>query len=526
MSRRILTFLIAAVMCASMFTGCLKKDVGAGFAEKYGKGEITYPLQTEGEELEFFTTLSGNISKMGKTMGDLEFRKGLEERTGIKVKYVTPTSAQWEEQFNLLFTSKDLPDMIYGNWRDFANGGADGAINNGYILDLTPYLADFAPNYWKTLQANDAAARAARSPEGKYYSFSSFNHDVPCYGAYLRADWLKELNLEVPETIDEWETVLSAFRDKKGADAPLAFGWSQFYTMGVFESAFETSHGMYVDNNGKIAYGPATSNWKTYMLKMKEWRENGLLDRNVATTEDDLLNSYILSGETGAAIGWLSSGIGAKMNAKPEESFDLVGAPYPVMNKGDQPKRYDGTKSPINDNMAISAESPNAELAMRFLDYGYSEEGDMYFNYGVEGLTYEMVDGKPKYTDLIMKNPDGLSISDALTVYTHASGGGAYSMHNDAYLEQIVMPQQINCTQAWATDDSHRVPGISLTTAEKSEYAQIMSSIETYVGEVTLGFISGTKTEAEVDALPEKLKEMGLERALEIQQTALDRYNS
>lgn len=58
-----------------------------------------------------------------------------------------------------------------------------------------------------------AAMRASKSPKGRFYSFGSFPHEVACYGAYLRADWLKELNLEVLETIDEWETVLTAFKE-------------------------------------------------------------------------------------------------------------------------------------------------------------------------------------------------------------------------------------------------------------------------------------------------------------------------
>lgn len=526
MKRRIFTLLLAVVMMVSVFAGCGKKSDSV-ITDKYGKGVVSYPLQTNGEQLDYFIMLSANISKMGKTMGDLDFRKGLQERTGISVNYITPTSAQWADQFSLLFSSNDIPDMIYGDWRNHPSGGADGVVELGYIMDLTPYLADYAPHYWKMLNDNPDALRAAKSPSGKLYSFSSFNHDVACYGAYMRADWLKELGLEVPETLDEWEVVLTAFKDKKGADAPLAFGWSKFYTMGVFETAFKTSSGLYIDDNGKIAYGPATSNWKSYMLKMREWVDKGILDKNVATTEDDQLNAYIFTNETGASIGWLASGIGAKLKAKPEGStFDLVGVPYPVMNKGDEPSRFGGTKSPIGDNMAIAANSENKELAMRFLDYGYSPEGDMYFNYGVEGVTYEMVDGVPKYTDLIMNNPDGLAVADALTVYTHASGGGAYAMHNDTYLAQITIPQQIGCTEAWKTNDSHMLPPLSLTVEEREEYAKIMAGIETYVGEVTLGFICGTKGVAEVDGMPAKLKEMGLDRAIEIQQAALDRYNS
>ena len=47
-------------------------------------------------------------------------------------------------------------------------------------------------------------------------------------GPILRKDWLDELGLEVPETIDEWENVLAQFKEKKGATAPLTILSSNF----------------------------------------------------------------------------------------------------------------------------------------------------------------------------------------------------------------------------------------------------------------------------------------------------------
>lgn len=43
-------------------------------------------------------------------------------------------------------------------------------------------------------------------------------------GPIVRKDWLDELGLDVPETIDDWEIMLKAFRDKKGASVGLAGG--------------------------------------------------------------------------------------------------------------------------------------------------------------------------------------------------------------------------------------------------------------------------------------------------------------
>ena len=95
---------------------------------------------------------------------------------------------------------------------------------------------------------------------------------------------------------------------------------------------------------------------------------------------------------------------------------------YPVLNEGEINKYIRRTAEVRTNGMVcITSACENIEAAMRYLDQFYSEEGIIAKNFGVEGLTYEMVDGEPVYTDLIMNNPDGLNISDALNRYTQAS---------------------------------------------------------------------------------------------------------
>ena len=68
----------------------------------------------------------------------------------------------------------------------------------------------------------------------------------------------------------------------------------------------------------------------------------------------------------------------------------------------------------------------NVKAAVWLLDWLYSEEGQICYNFGIEGESYEMKDGKPVYTDLIMNNPDGMSVAQALAAYTRASTSAPY----------------------------------------------------------------------------------------------------
>ena len=51
----------------------------------------------------------------------------------------------------------------------------------------------------------------------------------------------------------------------------------------------------------------------------------------------------------------------------------------------------------------------------------------MLYNFGIEGESYEMQDGKPVYTDLVLNNPDGLTANQALSEYSGlAVGNGPF----------------------------------------------------------------------------------------------------
>ena len=72
----------------------------------------------------------------------------------------------------------------------------------------------------------------------------------------------------------------------------------------------------------------------------------------------------------------------------------------------------------------------------------------------------------------------------------------------------------------------HVVPPVTPTAEESKEMARIMNDINTYRDEYTLKFILGTVSMDEWDNYVSTIKGMGLDKVLEIQNTALERYKS
>ncbi|MEE1319274.1 MAG: ABC transporter substrate-binding protein, partial [Ruminococcus sp.] len=168
--------------------------------------------------------------------------------------------------------------------------------------------------------------------------------------------------------------------------------------------------------------------------------------------------------------------------------------------------------------------------AVRYLDYGYSEEGYYFYNFGIEGVSYEKNEaGECIFTDLINKNPDGWTQASAMAYYLRSSTQGPF-VQDKGYIDQFYgRPNQQDTLDAWIADydtaKNNRLPNYSLTADENIEYTELMFDVNDYVAAERVKFITGEKSFDEWDAYVKKVNELGATRAREIIQTACDRYN-
>ena len=236
------------------------------------------------------------------------------------------------------------------------------------------------------------------------------------------------------------------------------------------------------------------------------------------------------SGATGATVANAGGGIGKwqpLIEAK-DPKVKLIGAPYPVLKKGDTPEFGQKQLAYSSEGtVAISKSAKDPVLATKLLDYGYSEAGHMFFNFGTEGVSYNMENGYPKYTDLLMKNPDKLAPAQAISSYARGSYNGPF-VQDKRYAEQFfALQSQRDAVVTWGKTNAikHILPPLTPTPEESSEYATIMTDIDTLVDEMTLKIILGSAPLDDFDKYVDKMKSQKLDRALAIQQAALDRYN-
>lgn len=526
------------LIMAVALTGC-----GGGTSSVFTQEQLKeiassdYPIKTE-ETLRIWTERGG--ASIGNYSNPMEFPAMVryQEELGVKLDWTFASSTQLEQSFNLMIASGDLPDIIgyylANNGKEGIPGGPEKAIKDGWLADMTPYLEKYAPNYYKLLQQDDWAAKNVKTDSGLVYMAPLYirTEDYPEGGVeagyFFRQDWLEDLNLEVPETIDEWETVLRAFKEKKGATTPFSI-MTSWMDRGI-TSAFDVHLGWYQED-GQVKYGYAEQNYKNFLERMNKWYSEGLLDKNYGMAERKTIQANLLNGETGVTFEWIARiPTFTQAGAEIDPNFKLIVAPYPVAKKGDTPKF--GTMDPrvYFAGWGISGTSKKKELAMKVIDYGFSEKGQEFMRWGTKDVTYTEDNGALKYTDLITQNPDGLNTEEAKSYYFTNVHAPTITSREDIAAKIPLTPEfqkQVDASRANCSKndiEKYRLPYVTPKMEESSEYTKIQTDVLKYVEEMMIKFITGKESLDNFDAYLAELDARGMQRLKEIYQGAYERF--
>lgn len=516
-TKRIALVLALAMALAQVLSGCANE---------------TKTQSGENATLRYWMYLTSYASNVVSNMGETPMMKEAQRLTGINVEFEHPPQGQIREKFNVMVASDNLPDIIQYNWENNYPGGPQKAIDDRIIVDLNE-LKSSAPNLFKFLDENEEVRSLSTTDDGQQFAFPFVRLDMGLrvsQGVIVRKDWLDDVGLGVPETIDEWETALTAFRDKKGATAPLSVSLADMQDGTSFIGAYNTMLGYYVED-GKVKHGYLEPGLKDWLITMNRWYSEKLLDQDFASLDTNIKDANILNGNSGAVVNSIGRGIGRYMNAAPDEKYQLVGAKYPVLNKGETPKfsKLHRVVPPgYNAYAAISIDCQNKELAAKFLDFGYSDEGRTLYNFGIEGESFNMIDGYPTYSEKITKNPDGLSMTEALALYTYAYDYGP-TIQDVRYMEQYAAtPEQKQAWETWSITemDKRLAPALQVKVDELSEHANLDTAVVTYADEMMYKIIMGVEPVEKIDEMVAQIKARGMDRLLEMKQASYDRYIS
>ncbi|WP_188696115.1 extracellular solute-binding protein [Pullulanibacillus camelliae] len=516
-----LLVLVLSLFILTALTGCdsSKKSSSSSSGDQ---GAISYYVQ-----------LNGNAGAIMKNYSNIGAYKQIEKETGVKVDFQHPPtdSDDMNQQFNLMMASGDLPDVIEWYWNTVP-GGAEKYLKSGQIIKLNDYIKKYAPNLSKVLKEHPEWKKEISTDSGDIYGFPFLRGDpklLTFFGPMIRKDWLDKLGLKVPTTIDEWHTVLKAFKTEdpngngKADEIPLLPDLNS----NAFIGAFGITPGFYQEN-GTVKYGPMEPEFKDYLALMHQWYKEGLIDPNYVATDTKLRDANVTGNKLGAFISYAGSGIGyyTGLMKDKDPKFKLAGTPYPTLKKGETPivSQEDNVYTGVA--AVITSSNKHIKDTIKFLDYAYGDKGHMLMNFGIEGKSYDMDNGYPKYTKEITNNSKGLPMAQALAQYTRSSWNGPF-VQDKRYIEQYMQdPEQKDAVNQWMKGkNAILMPPVTPTPDESTKLASILNDVNTYKDTMINKFIMGKEPLSHFDKYVKTMQGMGIDKAVKIEQAALDRYN-
>lgn len=477
----------------------------------------------------------------------------LEELTGVTIDWEAAPGSEYSTALQTrLAAAMNLPDIFCPSGTSASKLGADGLVIA--LDDLIPSNAYYLSTLFSMY---DTVRKAVTSPDGHIYGYPGFGEgiitgagdmkngqrvdpgaNINLHVSCIRKDWLDKLGLEVPTTLDEWYTVLKAFKEGdpngngKADEIPLSDGWG-----GGDWLRFGDAFGLYMAGNaygdyevgedGKLFYKYIDERYKQTLEYLNKLYSEGLIDPEYATVSFDNTSQKISTNIVGAiASEWMSNIATFENNLKAGGVTDANWVP--VM----PPENPDGVSVTHNrwsiwTNAVISKDCENPELALQWLDiHCLSPEGIDLQMFGIEGETYEVVDGEYQYTDLVMNNPDGLGPFEVVRSVGGWCTGLPYIQTKDAYVAiNEGNDENLDFCASFSGDQIlDPFPSLQFTDEEQEMSAEISTNISTYVGEMRNKFIEGKEPLDNFDAYVEEVKNLGLDQLTEIWQTAYDRY--
>ena len=495
---------------------------------------VEYPLCDPDEVTFSIFTSAGGMGTSVETLDIYPSYIQAKEATNITTTYNLAAPEATEVKMNLIIASGDYPTFFTG-LDMYYPAGRSAAIADGVIQDLAPYLETCAPDYMNFLDANPGMQKLITTDAGEI-PFVAPKAAENYSGLCIRKDWLDQLGLEIPRTYDELGAVLDAFKNSFGcSDAmllsskfcgehdTLCAGYGLNMLRGNIGSlAFEV-----VD--GKVELFCQGEGFVDYMKMLAGWKANGYITHYLEvgpfnTTNyvaDDSCGVWV-SGNSCFSDTWVQAYYSGQYDFEAVPIADVTKTPGEAVELGGLEVSIDGEHA-----WCVTTSCDDVEMALKWLNWWYTEEGSLAASFGNEGEHYTFVDGTPVFTDMILNEPSGYGIMYAVSTYI---GSSTPASQHPARLDPrntLENEVQQSCKDIWFPENR----GTAYTcygdmNVEESElYAAKAGDVGTYLEEYMAKVIDGS---TDIDATYEEMLDncfaMGLDDVLKAKQAAYDRF--
>ncbi|MBO9597542.1 MAG: extracellular solute-binding protein, partial [Cohnella sp.] len=316
-----------------------------------------------------------------------------EKKANVKIQ-ASGYQGNWWETIPLVIASRDMPDLMWMSGTDMIHKYGD----EGALVNLKDQL-DKMPNLAKFIKEHPNETAGMLSATGKLYV-------PPTSGAYAavsslfmyRKDIFDKHKLEQPKNYEEFYQVLKKLKELYPDSYPVTFQKLNDVMYSLTES-WGTGVGYYYNNKTKaMSYGPMENNFRDMITWVNKLYKEKLIPIDFLSLDEKQRNELVTTNKTFLVYGYLNN-IDTYNSAarKTNPEYTLAGMIPPEGPGG----RYSARQSFISEGWGVTTTSKKIDDALKLIDWQFSEAGKEALSWGLEGVTYNKVNGQNKFVDAV-----------------------------------------------------------------------------------------------------------------------------
>lgn len=458
-----------------------------------------------------------------------DFLKGFVEETtenaNIEINWDIYLNSEWGDKKSILLSGGELPDAFFGS---LALSDSDMAKNPGVFIPLEDLIEEHMPNLKKAFEEDPAMKAMVTSPDGHIYSLPKKLPMRPIAGnaLYINEQWLNNLNLEMPQTYEEFYNVLKAFKEQDANgngdpndEIPFQGGVMQFILpFGLPVGAYSQSMTV---KDGQPVYMPTTDEYREGIEWMHQAYVDGLIDQELFTQDESMAEAKRKNTDislVGVSFGWTPDAVFGP------NSDEYV--PLPAL-EGPDGERYVMSDAAVYERreFMITTKAKEPEKLLQWADKFYTEDASIQTFYGSFGVAVEKNDDG---TYTVLEAPEGESADIFAWVNSFRDFGPKYI--SDGFNEKVTLPKRGGDGLKLEIDKEinmyvkDQFPNVVYTEDEMNRLSALTTDIDSYVTTMQSKWVVEGGATEEWDDYISQLKQMGYDEFIEIQHTAFERY--
>ncbi len=517
---KVLSLILALALTVSMLAGC----GGNGESANSGYNEEVKTLEGFLASKEPITlTIHMNNGSTGVFTDPPRIYEKAAELTNVSlVGTASELNSEVDQAFNTMLMDDVLPDIIWGNSKNMNPAGMDGAM-----LPLEDLIEEFAPDIKAYFDEHPNYFKESLAPDGHLYYIPCIYEPGPAMGWFVRQDWLDKVGLEPPTNVEEYYTMLKAFREQdpngNGVKDEIPYfdrHKSPRNLLGLFGAHKEP---YVVDENGNYYATFMTEEYKNAMREIAKWYAEGLIDPEIYS-RGGTSREQLFGGNIGGAVhDWFSSSFAYNTSMKESvPEFKLITIAPPADINGEV-KNY-SPRTELNGNgWGISKDNQYVAETMKFFNFWFTEEGVNLHYYGIEGIDHvRTADGGYEYSETAKAHDAGVP------AYTTTFGSREIGIPVLQESEVKGMSEDAAAGFAMYIENEYTIPAhpkLTYTEEENKIITNEGTAVDTLMNEYAQHWVLGNKDiDATWDQYISELKSMGVEKVVETRQSAYKRY--